>query len=150
MKMKMNWGTGVVIAMILFMAFILSFVYKSVVMKEYQHELMSEDYYRDELHYQEEIDKINNASELEENVKIIRSENGILIEFPEGLDSDQITGKISLLRPSNKKLDLIVDIALKSSKQLIQEDQLVSGKYLVIIDWKNGEDEYMFKDNLFY
>lgn len=150
MKMKMNWGTGVVIAMILFMAFILSFVYKSVVMKEYQHELMSEDYYRDELHYQEEIDKINNASELEENVKIIRSENGILIEFPKGLDSDQITGKISLLRPSNKKLDLIVDIALKSSKQLIQEDQLVSGKYLVIIDWKNGEDEYMFKDNLFY
>ena len=146
----MNWGTGVVIAMILFMAFILSFVYKSVVMKEYQHELMSEDYYRDELHYQEEIDKINNASELEENVKIIRSENGILIEFPKGLDSDQITGKISLLRPSNKKLDLIVDIALKSSKQLIQEDQLVSGKYLVIIDWKNGEDEYMFKDNLFY
>ena len=150
MKMKMNWGTGVVIAMILFMAFILSFVYKSVVMKEYQHELMSEDYYRDELHYQEEIDKINKASELEENLKIIRSENGVLIKFPEGMDSDQITGKISLLRPSNKKLDLMVDIALDGNKQLIRDDQLVSGKYLIIIDWKNGADEYMFKDTLFY
>ena len=48
--MKLNWGTGIVIAMISFMIFILTFVYRSVVMDEYQHELVSEDYYGDELH----------------------------------------------------------------------------------------------------
>lgn len=44
----------------------------------------------------------------------------------------------------------MVAIALDGNKQLIQKDQLVSGKYLIIIDWKNGADEYMFKDSLFY
>ncbi len=68
--MKLNWGTAVVIAMISFMVFILTFVYRSAVMDEYQHELVSEDYYGDELHYQEEIDKLNNASALEVDVTV--------------------------------------------------------------------------------
>ena len=61
MKIKINWGTGIVIAIVLFIAFILSFVYKTIFMEEYEHHLVSEDYYKDELHYQEEIDKLNNA-----------------------------------------------------------------------------------------
>ena len=52
-KIKISWSAGIVIAMVSFMVFILSFVYKSIAMDEYQHELVSEDYYKDELHYQE-------------------------------------------------------------------------------------------------
>ena len=29
--------------------------------EDYNHHLVSKDYYKDELHYQEEIDKLNNA-----------------------------------------------------------------------------------------
>ncbi|NOQ92040.1 MAG: cytochrome C oxidase Cbb3, partial [Flavobacteriaceae bacterium] len=47
MKIKINWGTGIVIAMLMFMTFILTFVYKSLT-QEYTHELVSEDYYKDE------------------------------------------------------------------------------------------------------
>ena len=82
--MKLNWGTGIVIAMISFMIFILTFVYRSVVMDEYQHELVSEDYYGDELHYQEEIDKLKNASNLETDVALMRSNqvNAFLLYQP--------------------------------------------------------------------
>lgn len=55
MKIKFNWGTGIVIAMVLFMTFILTFVYKSLT-PQYTHDLVSEDYYKDELLYQKEID----------------------------------------------------------------------------------------------
>ncbi len=44
MKIKINWGTGIVIAMVLFIIFILSFVYKTIAVDKYEHHLVSEDY----------------------------------------------------------------------------------------------------------
>ena len=148
--MKLNWGTAVVIAMISFIVFILTFVYRSAVMDEYQHELVSEDYYGDELHYQEEIDKLNNASALEVDVTLIRTADGLTLRFPEGLQPDKISGSIYLQRPSNKSLDLRMPIELIENDLLIPDENLASGKYLVIIDWKYEDSEYMFKDEIFY
>ena len=148
--MKINWGTAIVIAMISFIVFILTFVYRSAVMDEYQHELVSEDYYGDELHYQEEIDKINNASKLEVNVSLARSEEGLIIRFPEAMKTENITGTISLQRPSNKSLDLFMPIELSNSDLLIPDQKLASGKYILVVDWKYENSEYMFKDELFY
>lgn len=146
----MNWGTGIVIAMISFMAFILTFVYKSVAMDEYQHELVSEDYYKDELHYQQEIDKMNKASKEKLNLTLSRSEKGLVIHFPENLEPGKVSGTIRLQRPSNKSLDIDIPIVLSGHEQLIAKDRLASGKYLVAVDWKNGSSEYLFKDEIFY
>ncbi len=148
--MKLNWGTAVVIAMISFMVFILTFVYRSAVMDEYQHELVSEDYYGDELHYQEEIDKLNNASTLEVDLTLIRTADGLILRFPEGLQPDNISGSIYLQRPSNKRLDLRMPIEIIENDLLIPDENLASGKYLVIVDWKYEDSEYMFKDEIFY
>ncbi len=148
--MKLNWGTAVVIAMISFMVFILTFVYRSAVMDEYQHELVSEDYYGDELHYQEEIDKLNNASTLEVDLTLIRTADGLILRFPEGLQPDNISGSIYLQRPSNKSLDLRMPIEIIENDLLIPDENLASGKYLVIVDWKYEDSEYMFKDEIFY
>ena len=148
--MKLNWGTAVVIAMISFIVFILTFVYRSAVMDEYQHELVSEDYYGDELHYQEEIDKMKNASALEVDVTLIRTADGLTLRFPQGLEPNKISGSIYLQRPSNKSLDLRMPIELIENDFLIPDQDLASGKYLVIIDWKHEDSEYMFKDEIFY
>jgi len=148
--MKVNWGTAIVIAMIAFIAFILTFVYRSAVMDEYQHELVSEDYYGDELHYQEEIDKLKNASELEVDLALIRTEDGLTFRFPENLEPEKISGTISLQRPSNKSLDLKLPIELSGNDVLIPDQNLASGKYIVVVDWKHENSEYMFKDEIFY
>ena len=148
--MKVNWGTAIVIAMIAFIVFILTFVYRSAVMDEYQHELVSEDYYGDELHYQEEIDKINNASKLEVDLTMVRTADGLTFRFPEDLEPEKISGTISLQRPSNKSLDLKLPIELNESEFLIPDQNLASGKYVVVVDWKHENSEYMFKDEIFY
>lgn len=148
--MKINWGTAVVIAMISFIVFILTFVYRSAVMDEYQHELVSEDYYGDELHYQEEIDKVNNASKLEVNVAMVRTADGLTLRFPEDMEPEKISGSIYLQRPSNKSLDLGMPIELTESDFLIADEILASGKYLVVVDWKYEDSEYMFKGEIFY
>jgi len=148
--MKVNWGTAMVIAMIAFILFILTFVYRSAVMDEYQHELVSEDYYGDELHYQEEIDKINNASKLDVDLTMVRTADGLTFRFPEDMEPEKISGTISLQRPSNKSLDLKMSIELTDSDFLNPDQNLASGKYVVVVDWKHENSEYMFKDEIFY
>ena len=132
------------------MVFILSFVYKSIAMDEYQHELVSEDYYKDELHYQEEIDKLNNANKLEEDIILKNSKEGVVIQFPAEMDNNEIKGKIHFQRLSNKKLDFSEEIKLENHQQLIDAEKLVSGKWVVRIDWQYGEQLYLFKDSWFY
>lgn len=150
MKIRINWGTGIVIAMLSFMVFILSFVYKSIAIDKYQHELVSEDYYGEELHYQEEIDKLNTAKSLEQDIKLSNTNEGVMIYFPEVFEEDSISGQISFQRMSNQKLDFSEEINLTSHSQLISVDKLVSGKWIVKIDWKAGQKEFLFKDSWFY
>jgi len=150
MKIKINWGTAMVIAMVLFMVFILQFVYRTIAVDKYEHQLVSEDYYKDELFYQQEIDKINNASKLIQNVEIDRVEGGMLITFPDDMDLSKITGTINFQRPSNKNLDFEQEIALSNNKLLITHSHLVEGKWKIKIDWNYKGEEYLLKETAFY
>lgn len=150
MKIKINWGTGIVIAMVLFMAFILQFVYRSVTMDEYSHELVSEDYYKDELYYQQEIDKINNGNQLEQNASIALVKEGFLVTFPQNMEASNITGIAYFQRPSNQSLDFKQTIIVSDSKLLIKHTNLVSGKWKIKIDWKYEDKEFMLKETAFY
>jgi len=150
MKIKFNWGTGIFIAIVMFMIFILSFVYKSIAIDKYQHELVSEDYYKDELHYQQDIDKLNNAAKLDQNIALNNSEKGITIIFPDDMDFKQIKGKIIFQKLSNKKLDFTKDITLESHRFLIPDSVLVPGKWVIRIDWNYNGEEYLLKEDWFY
>ncbi|MCB0458727.1 MAG: FixH family protein, partial [Flavobacteriaceae bacterium] len=86
MKIKLNWGGAIVIVMALFMIFILQYVYRTITMDEYDHHLVSEDYYKDELFYQKEIDKIKNANELPQNLKVENTTEGLTLIFPESME----------------------------------------------------------------
>ena len=150
MKIKINWGTGIAIAITLFIVFILSFVYKTIFVEKYEHHLVSEDYYKDELHYQEEIDKMNNANFLPENVRLSNSDKGIIIHFPEDKDFNKIKGKVNFLRRSNEKLDFEENINLTGSSMLIEDKLLVPGKWEIKVDWQYEEVEYLLKESWFY
>ncbi len=150
MKIRLNWPTGIVLAMISFMIFILSFVYKSIAVDQYQHELVSEDYYRDELHYQEEINKLNNSKTLEEDIQLSNVEKGIIVKFPEEIAANEISGLIHFQRLSNMKLDFSEEILLEGHEQLIPEEKLVSGKWSIRIEWNHGKEAYLYKTSWFY
>lgn len=150
MKLRFTWGTGIVIAMLAFMIFILSFVYKSIAMDEYQHELVSEDYYKEELHYQEEIDKLNNSNSLSKNIELVNSKEGILVSFPEDIEQESIVGSIYFQRLSNEKLDFTEQIKLTDHQQLIPVEKLVSGKWIIKIDWESEQGKYLFKETWFF
>ena len=107
MKLKISWPTGIIIAITAFVIFILSFVYKVTFMPKYGHHLVSEDYYKDELNYQQEIDKennqkspVNNAKEKFEVLFFDEVKNGRTSVFTEKQLSSFIYKEVQYTEPS--------------------------------------------------
>jgi len=150
MKFRISWPAGIIIALTSFVIFILSFVYKVTFLPEYDHHLVSEDYYKDELNYQQEIDKQNNGIELSENVSIEKVSKGLLISFPSEFDPSDISGTISFQRLSNNKLDFEIPIDLKTKDVLIEDENLVPGRWDIKIEWNVSDKAYLLKEKISY
>lgn len=148
--MKINWGTGIVIGMVIFISFILFLVVNMLTDDRFNHDLVTEEYYQRELHYQEEIDAETNAFSLEENIKDYRVKDGWVVEFPENLELSKISGDLNFYRPSNKKLDFSIPLDLKKRKIHISEDQLVGGRWNINIYWKYENTELLYKKEITY
>ena len=108
MKLKLNWGTYIVVAFALFMTFILYFVVKVQSDSKYDNDLVVEEYYKHDIHYQEEMQRVQNAQDLPNKPLVSQLENEVTITFPVNFDPKKITGNVALYRPSNKKLDFQV------------------------------------------
>ncbi|MBC3759393.1 FixH family protein [Hyunsoonleella sp. SJ7] len=148
--MKINWGTGIVLAFIGFIGFIMYFIVSMNVDDRYDHDLVSEDYYGEELKYQEDIDKLKNAKTLTTNISYNKSLEGLRINFPSDIDFKKITGKVFLYRPSNKQLDFETSISLSNPYLLIPDNRLVDGRWNIKIDWQYRGKSYLFKESITY
>ncbi|TCK68871.1 FixH protein [Winogradskyella wandonensis] len=148
--MKINWGTAIVIAFIGFIAFIMYFVISMSTDSKYNHDLVTDDYYQQELKYQNDINKVENAKKLSENITWKKTEDGILLAFPKDLDITSIKGKVFLYRPSNKQLDFEIPISLSNHNLLIPDNRLLDGRWNIKIDWTYKDEAFMYKDQLSY
>ncbi|WP_304145286.1 MULTISPECIES: FixH family protein [Mesoflavibacter] len=148
--MKLNWGTGIVIAFIGFISFIMYFVINMNTDKKLDHDLVTEDYYKQELKYQNDIDKEKNAKTLSANLKWRKTEEGMLISFPENLEPRNISGKVFLYRPSNKQLDFETTISLSNHNLLIPDKRLLDGRWNIKIDWNYKGNNYLYKEEILY
>ncbi len=138
--MKFNWGTGLAIGMGLFMIFILQYVIRVQMDSGLDNELVTEDYYQQEVEVDGKYDREVNSKSLVHPVVITSDMNqGISIDFPEEFEYSKIKGKVSLYRPSNQKLDFEIPISLSSSNLLIPNKDLVGGRWDIAVEWSyNG------------
>lgn len=148
--MKLNWGTGLMLAMACFIVFILFLVITMTTNKELDHDLVTEEYYQQEIDFQNQLEKQINTRELSTPVSVHRTTEGFLIYFPDEFRDQKIDGKVSLYRPSNKNMDFEIPFSSSSQPLLIPQDRLVTGRWNMIIDWTNGHQDFMFKKQLKY
>jgi nitrogen fixation protein FixH len=148
--MKFNWGTGITIAIVAFMSFILYFVITMSTDKSYSYDLVTEKYYQQELGFQDEINAEKNALELKEKVTIQRTEGGLKIEFPNEFSPKEIKGKVFLYRPSNKQLDFEIPISISKTYLLVPEKRLLDGRWNINIAFKYNNKEYLIKEEIQY
>ncbi len=148
--MKFNWGTGIVIAIVGFISFIMYFVITMSTDNTYSHDLVTDKYYQQELLYQQEIDATKNAKALEENITLNRTLKGIQINFPSNFAPKGIKGKVFLYRPSNKQLDFEIPISLTNTYLLVPEKRLLDGRWNITVSWNYKNKDYLFKQELIF
>lgn len=148
--MKINWGTGIVIAFAAFISFILFFVLKMTLDNRSNHDLVREDYYKAELGFQNEIDAQNNANKNKVGLTTEMTPEGILIKFPENLDLKNIKGTVSLYRPSDKHLDFDLPLSLSQDNLLIPDNRLLDGRWDIKIFWEYLGESYLFIEKITY
>ncbi|RXJ50093.1 FixH family protein [Gelidibacter gilvus] len=148
--MKINWGTGIVLAFIFFISFIMYFVISMTVNKKYEHDLVVENYYNQELEFENEINKQKNAQHLKEDITWKRVPEGVVITFPNDMEPSEITGKVFLYRPSSKQLDFESTISLSDHNLLIPDKRLLGGRWNIKVDWQYKGNSYIYKKDIVY
>lgn len=146
--MKFNWGTGIVIAIVLFMAFILQYVIKVQTNSAYDNELVTENYYQEEIKVDGVYDREVNSNKVNQAVQLMQVADGLQIVFSDEFDYKDITGTIFLYRPSNQKLDFEIPISLSSSNLLIPNKDLVDGRWNITVDWEHKNKGYRVTEYL--
>lgn len=148
--MKINWGTSIVLAFIAFISFILYFVIRMSTDNSANHDLVTEEYYKQELAYQNEIDAVESALAMNASLKLVKSEKGITVLFPEQFNPEHINGTVSLYRPSNKHLDFNFPISLSNAHLLIPDNSLLDGRWDITIKWNYKDKTFLHKEKLLY
>ena len=137
-----SWGHGVAVALGLFIAFILFMVF-GFTHGQQTSELVSNNYYEDELQYQEVIDGKKNAQQLTEIPKYRESEKGINIAFA---DTELPTDKkvrFELYRTDDANLDVKKELTLDSENSFLIPSKVISkGPYTLKLKWSKADKPY--------
>lgn len=141
--MKFNWGTAIVIAFAAFMIFILQYVYKVQSNAEYDHQLVTEEYYKKEMNVDSERERKDLANHLKNPVQIFDTKQGLIVTFPTDFNYKDIKGTIIFYRPSNEKLDFNMPIELTSNNLLIPKEKVASGIWDISVDWEYQDQKYL-------
>lgn len=130
----MNWGYGLTMAFCGFALLIGTLVYKATHTK---FELVSEKYYDDEIHFQQQIDRARNAAK-RTAVTISQDNQAVTLQFPDSLPS----GQAWFYYPTNAQHDRHFAIATANGIQRIAKSQLQKGHCWVKLQWKTDTQFY--------
>lgn len=123
------WPLGIIIAFIIFCSFMIGF---AVFSKSQPVELVSKDYYQQELAYQDDIDAINRT--VEEGLIPRLETNGtqLIIRIPGVVQPQE--GTIQLYRPDDPKAD--VHIKFKGTETGIPIHSIKKGRWEVKVKFQ--------------
>ncbi len=140
--MKMDFGKWIFVAFVFFGLFIATLV--TVCVKQ-DINLVSKNYYQEELAHQRKMNLIHNTQTLEATPEITLADGMINVNF-HGFDKLQ-KGELHLLRPSDERLDH--KFPLHSANSAVQQFALPhwqKGLYRVSMQWTmEGKDFYYEK-----
>ena len=143
----MNWGHKIIFSFVAFMIFLGILVYRSFQSKV---NLVSQDYYKQEIVYQDQINKIENELALEKSVSIVHNSrlNELLIIFPRELEVK--TSRLTLYRPSDASMDRSWNLQLdQENADIISTESLSGGLWQVQVEWSDQSNSYYKEQNIF-
>lgn len=142
----MNWGKWIIVSFVLFAAFIATLV---TVCVRQDVSLVSKDYYKEELAYQDQMGRIKNASLLAKRptIKIV-DKNTMQVDFDQFNKVEK--GELQLFRPSNAAMDKKFNFnASDAPSQQFSTENMDKGMYRARMIWTMGGKEFFVEEVIF-
>lgn len=137
--MKLTIGHYITIAMIGFMSFILYLVYTASTTNV---DLTSEDYYIQEIEYENRIDAIDNSIGLENEIELIQDGDFTQIHFSDKIDLKNAIGQIHFYKANNSKADQKFEFSPEKPIKAVKSANFEKGNYSIRVSWKVKDVSY--------
>lgn len=137
----MNWGHKIGLVYLAFVIFMVTLV--TLCMKQKDIDLVSEDYYTQELKYEQKLTQMRNTSGLAEEVNIYTSTNSDSLKIELTAKSAGINCEVSMYRPSDPKLDFKKNLVADSNGEIVMlTDGVQKGLWVVKTLWTSEGKTY--------
>ena len=142
MNKSSHWPAGLAVFYISFMIITIAVVVFSTF---HRVDLVAEDYYDQEIRYQEQIERVRRADSLSLPVtwEYNRDRKSLLVHFPPELKAEKITGRFHFFRPSDASLDKFFTLNLAAdNSQILYTGPLQPGLWKLKILWAINNKEF--------
>lgn len=140
----MNWGYKILTVYVVFIVGILFLVFKS---SSQNQDLVTRDYYEQELKYQQRIDEIKRTNDLSA-VKYEISKQAITVSFPEEMKEKKLTGHVLLYCTADKNKDIEKDFSTENGQLQIALPAGNKGLHELKIDWMAAGTSYYYEHKI--
>ena len=147
--MKISWGIKIIITFAVFAAGIFTMVAVSMMNDT---DLVSENYYEQEIKYQDQIDLLNKSAHLNESVILTQEGNELILNVSElkKEGDNPYEGKILFYRGSDAKKDFDIPFDPDANGiQKINSEKLAKGYWKVSLKLNKNGDEYFVEKKIF-
>jgi hypothetical protein len=139
---KNYWPHGIVLTFVLFIGGTVALI---VIACSHPTDLITADYYADELKFQTRLDQLNRTAELSDRVNVAydASTDCIHISLPAETGGGPVAGRIQLYRPSATDQDRVVPLTVDAQgAQVLDAAALGAGLWKVRVQWQVKERDY--------
>jgi hypothetical protein len=141
----MNWGKSIVVAFVLFAMFIATLV--TVCLRQ-DISLVSKDYYKEELVYQQQIEREQNTAQLSAKPSFAIEHQSLRIDFNQFANIQ--SGQLKLFCPSSSKNDRVFKLArTDNGVAVLPIENVQPGMYKAQMLWNMDGKEYYFEQVIY-
>ena len=142
--MKMNWGTGLAIWLVIFVTAILSFVFFAF---QQDVNLVNPEYYQKGVKYDEVRQERERGLAQDQQFTINQDGEHVTLSFNPDYFSQIKVLDVHFYRPSDRHKDK--HMQFKTNSMSIPKTELIKGRYQINVSWEKDGKEYMLEKYFF-
>lgn len=133
-----------------YLVFVAGIVFLAYKASSQKFDLVTKDYYEQELKYQEVIDESANTARLSAPLVIERSGDQLQIGFPAEMNNKKKTIDFYLYYPADAKRDFRKTIEMQDNEIVQPLPSSMKGQYQLKLSWEVEGVKYYFEKKLFF
>ncbi len=138
----MSWGNKLVFVFIGFAMLIGTLVYKAMTTK---FELVTKDYYKEELRYQDKIDGAANASAAG-NITLVQENGVVKIQLPQSLQAKTVEGEAWFYCKTKAANDKRVPLKMENGAMVFGESEFAKDNYELKLQFTADTKQYYYRE----